>query len=142
LVEGDLKMLDSKVPWGKIEAFSDRGESSYLRWAPGDATAYEATVCYLGYNAGGYIGGDSMVSVRIGSRWKSVPLSVNDMGVIHTSVLEEHLFEHADKLSDTTLYTVLIYTIMLNYSLFKNDMAKEYVEELKRHPWIKSRFNF
>jgi hypothetical protein len=135
-------MLNSRVPWGKIESFSDRGESSYLRWAPGDVTAYEAIVSYLGYNAGGYIGGDCMVSVCIGGKWKSVPISVGDMGIIHVSILEEHLFGYKEELSDTTQYTVLIYAIMLNYSLFKNDIAKAYIEELKQHPWIKSRFGF
>jgi hypothetical protein len=125
-------MLNKRVPWGKIEAYLNHGDMSYLRWAPGDCTAYDATVCYLGHNAGGFIGGDCMVSIRIGNKWKSVPLSVNDMGMISPSILEEHLFDsnESKELSHTTLYTLLIYAIMLNYSLFNNDMANEYIAEL------------
>lgn len=135
-------MLNSRVPWGNIECYSNDGSSSYLRWAPGDCTAYEAVVSYIGYVPCGYVGGDCMVSVRIGDCWKSIPLSLNDMGIIHCSLLEEHLFSREEDVSQTMMYTVLIYTLMLNYALFDSDMAKEYVEELKLHAWVESRFGF
>jgi hypothetical protein len=130
------------VPWGRIECYSNTGSSSYLRWAPGDCTAYDAVVSYVGYVPCGYIGGDSMVSIRICDCWKSIPLSLTDIGIIHTSLLEEHLFSREEDVSQTMQYTVLIYTIMLNHALLDNDMSKEYVDELKQHPWIKPRFGF
>jgi len=135
-------MLNQRVPWGKIECYNGSFTGAYLRWAPGDCTAYEIIMNHIGPIACGYTGGDHMISFRIGDRWRSVPLSVDDMGMIHSSVLEEHLFHVDEEISETTLYTVLIYTIMLNYSLFDNDISNEYIDELKQHPWIKSRFGF
>ena len=135
-------MLCRRVPWGNIESFSNDGASSYLRWAPGDCTAYDLIVSKIGDTACGYIGGDHVVTARIGYRWLSAPLSLDDLGCVYADTLHEQMFGHQKEVDLTSNYSLLIYAILLNYACFEDKYSLEYVEELKNHELIKSRFGF
>lgn len=134
-------MLCRRVPWGNIESFSTDGVSSYLRWAPGDCTAYDLIVSRIGDTACGYIGGDYMVTARIRGKWMSAPLSLDSLGYVHAGTLHQVMFGSQNE-DRAILYSLVIYTIMLNYSCFDSNYSSEYVEELKNHDLIKGRFGF